>query len=129
MFYNKQMEVIEITFSTIEEDWIPWQLPFWKAPHDPCGEPKLANLIDEIWLPSGHWRWTLGLPVFSSCTLLVIVFFQYLTGEGCSSEMKPQTLVTFLLTNLIWVGSLPLSSNITSKLSVGFNQDLGTWYL
>lgn len=43
--------------------------------------------------------------------------------------LKAFHLVTDLLSRWIFDGSPPSSSKTTNKFCVGFNQDLGTWYL
>lgn len=48
---------------------------------------------------------------------------------GWYSETSAQTLVTDLFTREIPEGSPPSSSKIIKRFCVGFNQDLGTWYL
>lgn len=117
---------LHCTFSKMSYDLWAWQLPSVKFPHTPCGVPKLANLMDEIFCPSAHERCAFGLRGLSALPQDLICHF---LSVGCHSEMKAQALPVVLLTNEIPVGSPPHSSNTTKRFAVGYSQELGTWYL
>ena len=113
-------------FFTTSREFGAWQVPFWKLPQVPEGVPKLANLIVDMDSPAAQRKWTLAWwSIFGSPWPSVLKF----SIVGWCSDVSAQTRVTDLLTREIFDTSPPSSSKTTNKFCVGFNQDLGTWYL
>lgn len=114
------------TFSTTEPELGSWQSPWLKDPQAPDGFPKLANLIAEMRVLLGQCNCAVA---FLSWVSSVAVVQDSTEIVGWSSDTILQNPAAFLLENLIWVGSPPLSSKITNTFPDGLNQDRGTWYL
>lgn len=117
---------MHVTFSIMVCEFWEWQAPCWKLPQVPEGVPKLANLMAEMDCPEAHCRWTLGVWRSSAWFFESICQFSMLVWN---SKTSAQIVDTDLFPREILVGSPPISSKTTNKFLVGFNQDLGTWYL
>lgn len=114
-------EKIKLTLSTIEVELIEWHLPIVWLLQSPNILPKLANKILEIFLLRGQWSSILGL--------LPCCFMYESTKGGLVEDIWPQTFVIETLSIDMPIGFPLSSSNTTTKLSLGFKNDLGMWYL
>ena len=101
-----------------------WQLPSRKLPHVPCGTPKLANCILEIFRPGAHHKWALDCRLLTLLEPIICEFFR----DGCPSKISAQTLSIVLFTRVIPAGLPPNSSSTINWFPLGFSQDRGTWY-
>lgn len=115
-----------LTFSKMVCEFGAWQAPFWKLPQVPEGVPKLANSISDMECPGAHCSWTLAWWCLSNLLLLTLCQF---SAVGWCSSASAQTLFTALFIRAILDASPPSSSKTINKFCVGFNHDLGTWYL
>jgi hypothetical protein len=77
----------------------------------PLGSPKLANVIEEIILPSGQDNCNL---LVSLMELMLLAACKSKSVDGWSSDTKAQILFVRLFAKLIFVGSPRVSSKITS---------------
>lgn len=82
-----------------------------------------------IFLSSAHCKWALGFTSSATVRIRPPFVFHDFTVAGLLSLMKLQMTSRFAVK--IWTpsGFPPISSNITRRLSVGFRNALGTWYL